>query len=59
MSPASISATKMSPLGATRSRRGPERPVANASTVNPGGTFGVAPLGRGTMLPPSATLRVA
>src|SRR5271156_6881131 len=46
--PAPLSATKMSPLGATRTTRGLLRPSANKSTAKPGGTLGAAPAGRAT-----------
>ena len=46
--PGLISATKMSPLGATRIWRGPSS-LANAVTVKPGGTLNVAPAGCGTL----------
>jgi hypothetical protein len=48
MSPASVSATKISPFGATRSTRGLFRPSANKSILKPSGTFGTAERGRGT-----------
>ena len=37
-----VSATKMSPLGATRTRRGPLSPVAKALTAKPAGTASTA-----------------
>ncbi len=48
--PAPVSATKMSPLGAVRSRRGPERPLANGLTSKPAGTLSWAPAGARTTL---------
>src|SRR5258708_24599451 len=47
--PALVSATKISPLGATRIWRGPFSPSANNSTLNPAGTCGKAAAGRGTI----------
>ena len=41
-----VSAMKISPLGATRSRRGPDKPVASCRTVKPGGTDNTAFAGR-------------
>src|ERR1700736_1184527 len=38
----------MSPLGATRIRRGPLSPSANNTILNPAGTCGTAAGGRGT-----------
>ncbi len=46
MSPASLSATKKSPLGAVTIKRGLFRPLAYSWTVNPGGAVGHALLGR-------------
>ena len=46
--PALVSATKMSPFGATRIWRGPLSPSANSSILKPAGTCGAADGGRGT-----------
>src|SRR6202022_4463389 len=46
--PARVSATKMSPLGATRIWRGLLSPSANSSTLNPAGTCGSDEGGRWT-----------
>src|SRR6185437_1313379 len=46
--PARVSATKISPLGATRMMRGPLRPSANNSILKPGGACGAASAGRAT-----------
>jgi hypothetical protein len=48
--PAPVSATKMSPFGATRSSRGPAKPEANCCTVKPAGTDRTAPAGRATFM---------
>ena len=50
MRPWSVSATKMSPLGAVISLRGASRPCANRLTLKPSGTLGLASAGRGTIL---------
>src|SRR6266550_1409714 len=50
ISPAILSARKMSPLGALRISRGSCRPEAYSSTLKPGGTCGHAFAGRGTIL---------
>ena len=39
---------KISPLGATRSNRGPDKPRANNFTLNPAGTDSTALVGCGT-----------
>ncbi len=57
--PAGCSATNRSPLGATRSRLGPSRPVANTATLKPSGALGRAPGGGGTTLDWAATPGVA
>ena len=48
MRPARVSATKISPFGATRMMRGPLKPSANNSILKPGGTCGAAPPGLAT-----------
>src|SRR6266436_8910612 len=50
MSPAPVSATKMSLLGATISQRGLLNPVAKTFTLNPAGTEGRNPWGGLTLL---------
>src|SRR5689334_22578515 len=50
-----LSATKMSPFGATRMSRGFFRPAVNSSTLNPEGTTGNLPAGRGMSLGPFST----
>src|SRR5258708_12648069 len=50
MSPAPVSATKMSLLGATISQRGLLNPVAKTFTLNPAGTVGRNPWGGLTLL---------
>ena len=52
MSPALVSATKKSPLGAVRIMRGLSSPAAYCSTLKPAGTCGHAPSGRATTLGP-------
>jgi hypothetical protein len=46
--PATLSATKTSPFGATRTTRGSLRPEANKLTAKPSSAFGQAPSGRAT-----------
>src|ERR1700722_20550877 len=46
--PLLVSATKKSPLGAVRIRRGLSSPVAYNSTLKPFGASGQTPSGRGT-----------
>jgi len=48
--PGWVSATKTSPLGATRITRGLVRPVTNGAAVKPGSVCSSAPAGRGTTL---------
>ena len=56
----SLSATKMSPLGATRMMRGPLKPEANRLTSKPVGTAGVRrPMQSRTLLRPIARDPVA
>ncbi len=55
---APVSDTKMSPLGATRSRRGFVKPEANRRTVNPAGTDSVASDGCATTFGEFPTDRV-
>ncbi len=55
MRPAALSATKMSPFGATRTMRGLVRPVAKRRTVKPAGTRNAAPGGGLTTLGPLPT----
>jgi hypothetical protein len=50
--PAALSATKMSPLGAARIRRGSSRFSANKVMANPGGTTGFSLAVRRTMRTP-------
>src|SRR6267378_8414522 len=50
MSPAPVSATKMSLLGATISQRGLLNPVAKTFILNPAGTVGRNPWGGLTLL---------
>src|SRR6185503_2370300 len=57
--PGSLSATKMSPLGAVRSRRGLSRPLAYSDTAYPATVFGRAPAGRGTTVGGLFEARVA
>src|SRR6266550_9407079 len=52
ITPALLSATNMSPLGALRISRGSSRPDAYSSTLKPGGTCGQAFAGRDTTLGP-------
>jgi hypothetical protein len=52
-------ATKRSPFGAVRIRRGVDSPAANSSTLKPAGTCGHAPAGRVMILEPESTERVA
>jgi hypothetical protein len=47
-----VSAMKTSPLGAVRMSLGPDRPVTNGFTVNPGRTDREAPSGRSTSFGP-------
>src|SRR3569833_3024882 len=53
--PGWLSATKRSPLGAVRMRRGLSRPVVYSSTLKPAGALGQASAGLGTMLGPLST----
>src|SRR5215469_5501093 len=50
--PGSISARKISPLGAVRSQRGFSKPDANNSTLNPAGATGHTFSGRATRSAP-------
>src|SRR5215472_3479996 len=57
--PAKLSATKISPLGATRTKRGPSKPFANSLTTNPVGTLNFAFGGRATTSGPFPAERLA
>ena len=57
--PLPVSATKISPFGATLSRRGSLRPSATRSILKPGGTCSETPAGRGTTRAPQEADGVA
>src|SRR5665213_812036 len=59
MRPGPVSATKTSPLGATRISRGPLKPSANNAILNPMGTCGTADACRVTICEPLETEGVA